>query len=60
MFDGVVTLVANGRVLQTDDWGRDLYRSEPPRARPARLTAVLYCLWCNRGPNPMQTWIAEE
>ncbi len=59
LFDGVVTLVADGSALESDDWGRDLYRLEPPRTRPARLTAVPYFLWCNRGPNPMQTWISE-
>ena len=59
LLGGVVTLVAEGRAVQADDFGHDLYRTAPARTRPARLTAVPYFLWCNRGPTPMQTWIAE-
>ena len=60
LLGGVVTLASEGSVLQTSDWGRDLYRAEPPRVAQVKLTAVPYYAWCNRGPNPMQTWIAEQ
>lgn len=57
LFDGIVTLRAEGEVLRTDDWGADLYRTAAPLARPATLTAIPYFLWANRGPNPMRVWV---
>lgn len=59
LFDGIVTLVADGSAVRTDDWNKDLYRNAPPAEKAAVITAVPYYIWCNRGSNPMQVWIAE-
>ncbi|MCT7377645.1 glycoside hydrolase family 127 protein [Chelativorans salis] len=60
LFDGATLLTAEGKAIDDDGWQRALYRTEPPRERPATLTAIPYFLWNNRGPGPMQVWIAEE
>jgi hypothetical protein len=59
LFDGVVTLVADARRLDGADWNGTLYRTDPPRAVPARLTALPYYLWNNREPGSMQVWLSE-
>lgn len=60
LFNGIVTLKAAGRVVETDDWQHDLYRRVRPKTMPAHLAFVPYYLWNNRGPNRMQVWIAEQ
>jgi len=59
LFNGIVTLKAVGRVVETDDWQHDLYRRIQPKTMPALLVFMPYYLWNNRGSNPMQVWIAE-
>jgi DUF1680 family protein len=59
LFDGIVTVVAEGRATATTDWNGALYRNAPPSHEPAKLTAVPYYIWNNRGPNPMTVWLAE-
>jgi uncharacterized protein len=58
LFDGVVGVAAQGAKADIGDW-RDLYAPRPPAAVPARLSAVPYYLWSNRGPNGMTVWIPE-
>lgn len=58
LFDGIVTLVADGRAVD-GDWQDDLYRSEPPRSAPATWTALPYYLWNNRQAGAMAVWIPE-
>lgn len=58
LFGGIVTAVAEGALSDVADWD-GLYRERPPAHRPARLTALPYYLWNNRGPNPMTVWIPE-
>lgn len=58
LFNGIVTLSAQGSAA-IDDWGRTLYRTEPPSEAVARITAVPYYIWCNRGSNAMQVWLRE-
>ncbi|GHC51338.1 glycoside hydrolase family 127 protein [Neogemmobacter tilapiae] len=36
-----------------------LYSDTPPTETPAKLTAVPYYIWCNRGANAMQVWVRE-
>ena len=60
LFDGVVTIVANGKALETADWGNDLYRNASPREATVSLTALPYYLWNNRTKGSMTVWIAEE
>jgi DUF1680 family protein len=59
LFDGIVTLVADGKVATAKDWNGDLYRGEPPDEEAAKMTAIPYYLWNNRGPGKMLVWIPE-
>jgi DUF1680 family protein len=59
LFDGIVTLVADAEATPIAD-SDSLYRSEPFSTTPARLVAVPYYAWNNRGPTQMQVWIAES
>ena len=58
LFGGVVTLTAAGQAVLPDDW-HDLYRTEAPREVPAKLTAIPYYLWANRGKGSMMVWVPE-
>ena len=58
-FDGIVTLSAEARRVRDDDWQDRLYRPEPPSETPARLTALPYYLWNNRGRGSMTVWVGE-
>ena len=59
LFDGVVTVVADAEVAETGDWDGNLYRDTPAKTGDAKLTAIPYYLWCNRGPGQMLVWIPE-
>jgi DUF1680 family protein len=60
LFDGVVTIVAEAKALETTDWQSDLYRTVPPQEAGTRITAVPYYLWSNRDKGSMAVWIAED
>jgi len=55
---GIVVLTAPARKVAAD--GGALYRTDQPKARPHRITAVPYCLWNNRKPGEMLVWIREQ
>ena len=59
LFDGVVTLAADGHRLGASDWESHLYRTEPPQEEATELTAVPYYLWSNRAPGSMLVWIPQ-
>jgi hypothetical protein len=59
LLEGIVTLVADGSLMEVDDWGHDLYRTNSPAESPTGITAVPYYAWCNRGSNAMRVWIKE-
>jgi DUF1680 family protein len=59
LFDGIVTVVADAEAAETEDWDGALYRQAPPKTGDAKLTAIPYYLWCNRGPGQMLVWIPE-
>jgi len=59
LFDGVVTLVVDGRAAE-DGRDGDLYRFAPPESQPATWTALPYYLWNNRAAGPMAVWIPED
>jgi DUF1680 family protein len=59
LLGGVVTLAADGVVAKVDGDASALYRAEPPSSAAARITAVPYYAWANRGANRMQVWLAE-
>jgi DUF1680 family protein len=57
LFDGIVTVVADAEAAASDPATDQLYASDPFATRPARLTAVPYYLWNNRGANAMCVWL---
>jgi DUF1680 family protein len=59
LFDGIVTLVAEGEAFSDSD-AADLYRTSPPALAPATWTAIPYYLWNNRTPGKMLVWIPER
>jgi DUF1680 family protein len=60
LFDGIVTLAAEGSRLSDNGWEEKLYRTEPPAEEPAKLTALPYYLWNNRKKGSMTVWLAEK
>jgi DUF1680 family protein len=59
LFDGILTVMAEGREASAEDWNGALYRPEPPVSTARRLTAIPYYLWGNREPGRMLVWIPE-
>jgi DUF1680 family protein len=59
LFGGIVIVAADAELASADDWSGVLYRPEPPTLAPARLVAVPYYIWSNRGPNRMAVWLPE-
>lgn len=61
LLGGVVTIGADGFLLEGDAWKDQLYRKlgqgASPARRPVRLKAIPYYAWANRGPNAMRVWI---
>ena len=55
-----MTLTARGSAASAGDWDGALYRTSPPAAAPATLTAIPYYLWANRAPGPMTVWVRES
>lgn len=60
LLGGVVTLSAIGSRAETENWGADLYRPEPPATEEMTLKAVPYFAWDNRDPGEMLIWLREE
>jgi uncharacterized protein len=55
---GVVKVTADGLVRRPSDWAHQLYHpSDPAPPARARLTAVPYAIWGNRGMGEMIVWI---
>jgi DUF1680 family protein len=57
LFGGIVTVVADVEAATADPAVDPLYTTDPATTRPARLTAVPYYLWNNRGANAMCVWL---
>jgi uncharacterized protein len=54
------TIVITGRALRRAEaaWGNRLYQpAELEKSVPARVQAIPYCLWANRGAGEMLVWI---
>lgn len=60
LLGGVAVIRGRGSVIVDNDWGGELYRSEPPDEREISLTAVPYCVWDNREPGEMRVWLRTE
>jgi DUF1680 family protein len=58
LFDGIVTLTADAIAIDESDWNT-LYRTSAPKDGPAKLTALPYYLWANRGQGSMLVWVPE-
>lgn len=58
LLGGVVVLAGEGLLQPESDWHDQLYRPlEPVRTGPAAFKAIPYCVWGNRGRQPMKVWI---
>lgn len=57
LLGGTVVLEADARRLVAAD--EALYSTAAPSTQPAKLTAVPYALWANRGEGEMSVWIHE-
>ena len=55
----IVTLTADACCVGDADWIGTLYRPARPEQVPARLVALPYYLWNNRGGGSMTVWIPE-
>jgi uncharacterized protein len=56
LFGGIIAVIAEAEVAQADE---ALYQAHPFPRQAARLTAVPYYIWNNRGPNRMSVWLPE-
>jgi uncharacterized protein len=59
LFGGIVSLTAEARLVETDDWNGSLYRTQPPASTAAKMIAIPYYIWSNRGAGRMTTWLPE-
>jgi DUF1680 family protein len=59
LFGGIVSLTAEARLIETDDWNGSLYRTKPPASAAAKMIAIPYYIWSNRGAGRMTTWLPE-
>ena len=61
LLGGVMTVEASGYAMGDAPWDEALYRrvgeGAQPTRRPAKLTAIPYFVWANRGPSAMRVWI---
>lgn len=61
LLEGVTVVEAAGAETDGAGWRQRLYRpfdaTARPGGRPARLTAIPYYAWANRGPGAMRLWI---
>jgi DUF1680 family protein len=58
LFSGVTALSASALAVDESDWDA-LYRTAAPREEPAKLVALPYFLWANRGQGSMLVWVPE-
>ncbi len=54
------TLVIEGAVERLQPANSELYSPAEPKVVPAKIKAVPYCLWNNRGEGEMRVWIRES
>jgi DUF1680 family protein len=59
LFDGIVTLTADGMRLKESGWQDRLYSSTPPVEEAVKVTALPYYLRDNRENGSMTVWVAE-
>ncbi len=59
LLGGVTVVTAEALAASDEGWEMKLYSTEPPKMVPAKLTAVPYCVWANRGKGAMRVWIPK-
>jgi DUF1680 family protein len=59
LLGGIVVVTAEASRVDDATWEDTLYRPAPPAQVPARLVAVPYYLWSNRGTGTMTVWLPE-
>jgi DUF1680 family protein len=52
--------VIEGEAERLQPANQQLYSSAEPAITPAKIKAVPYCLWNNRGEGEMRVWIRES
>jgi len=60
LLGGTTVLEADASSLSRKQWEGSLYLDLPPVEVPAKLTAIPYYQWANRGANAMRVWINEK
>lgn len=56
LLGGIAVVTSTVRTLETSDWSRTLYRTEPPTSHSYQLTAIPYYAWDQRAPGEMHIW----
>jgi uncharacterized protein len=59
LLDGIVMIESQASAADAAEFAT-LYRSRPPKISAAKLTALPYFLWNNRGQGSMLVWIPES
>ncbi|MGX9414941.1 glycoside hydrolase family 127 protein, partial [Mesorhizobium sp. 14Arga] len=59
LLGGIVRLSTIGSRAVAENWGSNLYRSEPPATEETMLKAVPYFAWDNRDPGEMLVWLRQ-
>ena len=54
------TMVIEGAAERLQPANSELYSTAEPKLVPAKIKAVPYCLWNNRGEGEMRVWIRES
>jgi uncharacterized protein len=54
------TMVIEGAAERLQPANSELYSTAEPKVVPAKIKAVPYCLWNNRGEGEMRVWIRES
>jgi len=57
LFGGTAVIRGRARRIDRSGWKNALYRPARFRTKAARLEAVPYCVWNNRGAGEMRVWI---
>lgn len=60
ILQGAVIIHASAFRTCEENWGEQLYRPFIQEDKPAKLTAVPYFMWGNRGQGEMQVWIRRH
>ena len=57
LLGGVTLIHGSGQVLDTAEWGDNLYLDTKPNVKQVDVTAIPYYAWCNRGAGKMAVWV---